>query len=263
MKTIIYLILISVPYLFPNILYSQYDDISDRTALLFCHDNDGMLKCYNDGDYVLNFEKNKLVNIISSDSLFLYTEDDNRIFIKTRKDSLITINLTAKGSLITYGENKLLIDTITPYMLFYKDTLRTFQTSYYVGGISIIINFHNSILYRISFALGKHFFKINTGDYSNGYKWNIEDTIPKKAFSLIHGQNSSPRLIYIYNYNQNVGVTFGQNYNSNKFNSVRSITFPYYTGKILDKTLIKYNKNGKANKRKSYISIKKCSCSPS
>lgn len=243
-----------------SIALSQYGDLFQRTNNLFCHDQNRKLKCYHDDDYLLNFIDNKLESFTTSDSIFNYSEREKQISIKTTNDSTIIISLTKEGTFITYNQNKWHIDTTTPYMLFEGDTVNTFHTFRYIGGIPITLDFLNSKINFISLSLKNHFFKLYIHDLGDLYRWDITDTIAGKFLTMLSGNKNNFNLIDIYNYKNKVGVRLSQRGKKDKFDRIQATLYPSYMQKIYVEDLIIYKKNGQVNIRKSNIPINICSC---
>jgi hypothetical protein len=242
-------------------IYKKYPTIKDPQI---CHNKKNQVHCYNDGSYIIHFNKNRIAGFLTADS-FLSYDEPNKEFRINNIDSnglnnVITIKLNKKSVTIKGKEFEKEIDSIPTAELDFNG----FKIELIHSGFKDSIMFYNG---------GKVFFlEVSTNKWNKkNWTWDFLERDGRSFFSMpYHYKNNRPQFISIQNDRQKHGVTLHTGFNNNK--KISSVE-PYFIELVEDegKRIFKpslpepyyyfsYNRFGKLKTKKVTGVIRYCEC---
>jgi len=247
-------------FLLAAMSFQSYGQASLKKPL-FCHDKNRQLSCYDDGEYLLHFNKAQLSNFLTVDSSIRYNVKSKLLeiynYLGSDHTSVLPVKIQLyKSIIVSYGSQQIVIDS-------------TNNTGFVLNKIQFS-RFTGPALYQIVFWLGKKIIYLDIDDakWTKRGKWNW-DIFIRGGESTFHIKYSykkhRPETISRQDDSLKYGVTMYTRFKTSKRLWFIQPTFYEETSKahvlnILSEYYFRYNRWGKLRRKKSFGEIKNCAC---
>jgi hypothetical protein len=216
-----------------------------------CHDDNGFLKCYFDGEYRLYFANGNFTNLLSDDSAIKYSDSEKTLsFYSMPLKETVQVKLLQHSILITKEGQKKEITSFPSVPI----TLHGF----YMGTYS-----DDNVGRGLAFwAAGKKWVQIEVWPFKESWSWKIMVRDSTEKLLLDYNSYKENRIESIMLMDDSLGYAMSV---SMTFKSLRKLwwlrAFPTDAKK---NTSIPYwyyyNTNGKLDKKRTASDIKICNC---
>jgi len=158
---------------------------------LICHDKDGYLKCYNDGNYIIKCSSGVFKEFRTISNSFIFSDDQKKLtaVIKNSHDSslmdTIEITLQSRSLIIKKGNSSKLITSLNEI----PEDLNDYGLTSYSK---------NNRFRGLLFCLADRCIKIEIWDFVKGWNWDIISNEDNRRFALKFYSFKKNRLEHIF-----------------------------------------------------------------
>jgi hypothetical protein len=230
-----------------------------------CHDEEGYLKCYYDGSYLLKFDKGNFKTFSSSDSNLKYSDIDKTltfysVYPVDEPSDTVQIKLQSHSILISNGKRQKEITSLPSTASSYND----FHISTYTV---------NNVGRGLTFWAGKdRYVELEVWDWKESWSWKVVVREATQTFLVDYNsfRNNRVESIMLQNDSLKYGMSISMTFKSlKKLWWLRAVYIDTTT--VNGRTVVtnmpienpywyRYKKNGKVDNKKTVGEMKLCNC---